>query len=101
MKNINIDYKTNIIHIEMKKNIWTNDVFNHYINNWIQHIYFSDNLSYKIKVFELLNNIFKALKQDKTKLKRFLDNEYKNNILDPLIVFEKYKKRTKYFSSFF
>lgn len=94
MKNIDIDNKGNLIHTKMKKIIWTNDVFNHYINNWIQHIYFSDDLSYKIRVFELLNNILITLNKDKNKLKSFLDNEYGNNILDPIIVFEKYKKRT-------
>jgi len=94
MKNIDIDNKACLIHTEMKKIIWTNDVFNHYINNWIQHIYFSDDLLYKIRVFELLNNILIALKKNKDELKKILDNEYKNNILDPIIVFEKYKKRT-------
>lgn len=72
--------------------IWNDEILNHYINNFTQHIYFNDRRKEINILYKYLLNISETLKNQNNKkiFYFYLENNYKNNNLGALEIIKKY-----------
>lgn len=72
--------------------IWKDEVLNHYINNFTQHIYFEDIRRKKNILYKYLLNISETLKTKNNKklFYSYLKNNYRNNKLSAINVIKSY-----------
>ena len=66
---------------DIRKNMWDNEVLNHYINNFSQHFYYTDSIKLKENLSVFLLKIKNNLENIKTKNKlyNYLLINYRNN----------------------
>ncbi|MDD3145490.1 MAG: hypothetical protein PHV23_05255 [Candidatus Gracilibacteria bacterium] len=80
-----------ILHKRIKGIIGNNEILNHYINNFTQHLFFT-NKKDSIILYKYLLITFDKLKDENTKktLLLYLEDNYKNNNMNSLKVLKNY-----------
>lgn len=78
---------------DIRKNIWDNEILNHYINNFTQHIYYTDSKKWRNKLSVFLVKIKQDLENKRSKniLYKYLQINYnKNNVSDSVKIISEF-----------